>query len=151
MNKAFVREPDDNGERHCPRCGSLGIAVQHETLVAQLCADALAELGQTAHFCPFAKCEVAYFDAFERVVLVAGFKQPVYPKDPDAPLCPCFGLTADDIAADLAEGTPTRVRAHIAKAKTDAAHCATCSPTGQSCVPHVQQYYLRELTARKTS
>ena len=36
MNKAFVREPDDTGAGHCPRCGSLGIAVGAETLAAQL-------------------------------------------------------------------------------------------------------------------
>ena len=27
MNKAFVREPDDTGDRYCPKCQSLGEAV----------------------------------------------------------------------------------------------------------------------------
>ena len=27
MNKAFVREPDDTGQRNCPRCRSLGTPV----------------------------------------------------------------------------------------------------------------------------
>ena len=27
MNKAFIAEPVDTGERNCPRCGSLGVPV----------------------------------------------------------------------------------------------------------------------------
>ena len=67
MNKAFVREPDETGERKCPRCGSLGVTVHAETLVANLAPEALRGLSESAFFCPFPRCEVAYFDAFDRV------------------------------------------------------------------------------------
>ena len=33
MNTAFVREPDDTGQLHCPACGSLGTAVERDALV----------------------------------------------------------------------------------------------------------------------
>ena len=44
-------------------------------------------------------------------------RHPVYPKDPQAPICACFGLTAEDVEADIREGGVTRVRALIEKAK----------------------------------
>jgi hypothetical protein len=28
MNKAFIREPEDDGHEFCPRCGSLGVPVE---------------------------------------------------------------------------------------------------------------------------
>ena len=104
MNKAFVREPDDSGQRFCPRCGSLGIAVSEPTWRAQVASPANVHLAEPASFCPFASCEVVYFDEFERVVLLDAMAKPVYPKDPDATICGCFGLTTDDIDADLSEG-----------------------------------------------
>ncbi len=143
MNKAFVREPDDTGAAHCPRCGSLGHPVESATLDALLSAEARGSLSDTGFFCPFPRCEVAYFDRFERTAPVSALVRPVYPKDPSAPLCGCFGLTADDIEADIAEGKPTRVRAHLARAKSADAHCQTASPTGVSCVADVQRYYMR--------
>ena len=44
---------------------------------------------------------MAYFDAFERAILSADLTKPVYPKDPDAPICACFGLTRRDIEQDV--------------------------------------------------
>jgi hypothetical protein len=143
MNKAFVREPDDTGQAYCPRCRSLGVAVQEPTLVAQLSAEAIKELSDTAWFCPFPSCDVAYFDMFERVATVGALRAPVYPKDPDAPICPCFGFTTDEIEEDLADGGVERTRALVARAKSAEARCSAASPTGQSCVAEVQRYYMR--------
>lgn len=143
MNKAFVREPEDTGQAYCPRCRSLGIAVQEATLTAQLKPEALAELSDTAWFCPFPTCEVAYFDLFERVATIDKLVAPVYPKDPQAPICPCFGFTTDEIEADLAENGVQRTRALVARAKSAEARCQTASPTGQSCVAEVQRYYMK--------
>ena len=50
----------------------------------------IRKVADTANFCPSPRCEVVYFDAFERVVLTADLPQPVYPKDPAAPLCALF-------------------------------------------------------------
>lgn len=147
MNKAFLREPDDDGQRHCPRCGSLGVLVQQETLDAQLVPAAATAIRAPAYFCPYSTCTVAYFDAFEREVPVSAFRRPVWPKDPAAPLCPCFDLTADDVEADLREGGVRRVRSVVERARTALARCQQCSPTGQPCIGEVQRYFLHRRQA----
>lgn len=143
MNKAFIKEPEDTGEAHCPRCGSLGVAVSDSTLSAQLSADDRRNLPETAWFCPFARCEVAYFDQFERTVAANRLSRPIYPKDPDAPICACFGFTCDEIEADVSEGVATRVRELLAKSKSPEARCTVMSPSGQCCMGEVQRYFMK--------
>lgn len=142
MNKAFTREPDAADAR-CPRCGSPGAPVYRETLEAHLTPEARAHLNDLAFFCPFPRCDVVYFDLFDRVVEVSAVGTPVYPKNPDAPLCACFGLTCDDVEQDLREGGVTRTRACVEKAKSPAARCSVLSPSGQSCIAEVQRYYMK--------
>ena len=148
MNKAFVREPEETGDRHCPRCGSLGAPVSQATLDAHLSGEARRLVSETAWFCPFARCEVVYFDAFERIVDQQAFGKPVYPKDTDAPICSCFGLTLDDIEQDIAEGGVTRVRELVNRSKTPDARCGLLSPSGQCCVPEVQRTFMQLRAAR---
>lgn len=143
MNKAFVREPDETGALHCPACGSLGISVHRETWQVHVIDTATDALAETAFFCPFPRCDVVYFDMFERQVTTATLRQGVYPKDPQAPLCACFGLTAEDVEADIREGAVTRVRALIEKAKGPGAHCRTAAASGQSCIGEVQRYFMK--------
>ncbi len=143
MNKAFVREPDDTDQLHCPACGSLGVAVGRETWQAHVREAAAAPLAETAFFCPYAKCAVVYFDMFERRVTTDALGHGVYPKDPQAPLCGCFGLTCEDVQADIREGVVTRVRELLAKAKSPEARCRTLAASGQCCVPDVQRYYMK--------
>jgi hypothetical protein len=121
----------------------LGTAVTPETVAAHLTPAARGELGETAFYCPYARCGVAYFDRLERVVLVDALVDAAYPKDPTAPLCRCFGLTIDDVEQDVREGRVSRVRAVVDRAKTAEAHCHIASPDGRCCVPEVQRYYLR--------
>ncbi len=149
MNKAFVREPDETGQRNCPRCGSLGVTVQQETLAAHLPADALRSLATTAFFCPFPRCDVVYFDAFDRTVDTAALDHGVYPKDPAAPLCGCFGLTRDDVELDISEGGAARVRELLQKTKSPDARCQIMSPSGQCCAADVQRYYMKLYTAAR--
>ena len=148
MNKAFVREPEDTGQRNCPRCSSLGSAATAEAVRTHVTAEALANISDIAWFCPFPRCEVAYFDSFERLVTIDQLTQPVWPKDPEAPLCSCFGLTRDDIEDDIREGVVTRVRAVVEKAKTSAARCRQLAPDGHSCVGEVQRYYMKRRQER---
>ncbi len=143
MNKAFVREPDDNGERRCPRCESIGLAVNEQTLSAHLNEQARRELGEPAYYCPFPRCSVAYFDLFDRVATVESLVDAAYPKDPTAPLCRCFGLKTDDVDADIEAGVVDRVRSVVARAKTAEAECHITMPDGRCCVPEVQRYYFR--------
>lgn len=143
MNKAFVREPDDNGQLKCPVCGSLGIAVEKETWQHHVHPEAATGLSTSAFFCPFTRCDVVYFDMFERRVTVDEVTHGVYPKDPSAPICGCFGLTAADVEQDIEEGVVTRVRELLAKARSDEAQCRVKSPSGQCCAGDVQRYYMK--------
>jgi hypothetical protein len=142
MNKAFVREPDQGGE-FCPRCGSQGQPVSRETVLNHLSADRPPQLAVTANFCPQGQCAVAYFDMFERVILTSELQHPVYPKDPDAPICACFQFSSADIDEDIAEGVVTRTKALLAKAKSEAAQCDRLAANGRSCVAEVQRYYMQ--------
>ncbi|MBI3860921.1 MAG: hypothetical protein HY290_03405 [Planctomycetia bacterium] len=142
MNKAFVKEQDTT-EGRCPRCGSPGTVVFQETLKSHLPAATLEHLTDSAFFCGQPRCSVVYFDLFDRVVEESAVKTPVYPKNPTAPLCSCFGLTCEDVEEDLREGVVTRTRACVERAKSPEAHCVTASPSGQSCVAEVQRYYMK--------
>jgi hypothetical protein len=142
MNKAFVKEQDST-EGRCPRCGSPGTAVYRSTLEAHLSPQQLENLTDSAFFCGQPRCPVVYFDLFDRVVEESAVRTPVYPKNPSAPLCACFGLTCEEVEQDIDEGVVTRTRACIERAKSKEAHCGTAAPSGQSCVAEVQRYYMQ--------
>lgn len=142
MNKAFVRENDQANDR-CPRCGSPGQSVRAETLETYLPAELRTELSDSAWFCALPTCEVAYFDMFERSVPASDLLRPVYPKDPDAPICACFGMTTDDIEDDIREGVVTRTKNLLAQAQSEAARCTVLAANGRSCVADVQRYYMK--------
>ena len=142
MNKAFVREIEDPGDR-CPSCGSIGTTVYQATLRAHLPTGACGQIADSAFFCPHPTCDVAYFDQFQRTTSVANLRTAVYPKDPDAPICPCFGLMCEDIEADVKEGVVTRVKAHLKRAKSEEASCNTKTADGRSCIAAVQRYFMR--------
>jgi hypothetical protein len=143
MNKAFVREPEFDGRAYCPRCGTLGTAVGEAALDRHVQPRSQTRLGESAWFCGFARCDVAYFDLLERVVEVGELRQAVYPKDPSAPICACFGFTLDDLDADVRERAPTRVRELLAKSKSKDARCRVLAADGQCCMAEVQRLYLR--------
>jgi hypothetical protein len=142
MNKAFVRDVEPTVDR-CPRCASIGQPVGTLTLDAFIQAEHRPQLGETACFCHSEICPVAYFDAFERLVTVDQLVKPIYPKDPLSPICGCFGLTCDEIEADVREGVATRTRALIERSKSPEARCSQMAPNGQSCVPDVQRYFMK--------
>ena len=142
MNKAFVKEAEDPGDR-CPVCGSPGQRVFRPTLEAHLPPELLAEISETAFFCSQPNCRIAYFDSLERSVTADRLNGPVYPKDPDAPICACFGLTLEDVEADVREGGVTRVKGHLQRAKSDEARCSVLAANGQSCIPAVQRCYMQ--------
>lgn len=143
MNKAFVKEPDEPDDLHCPRCGSIGQAVAAATIHAQLKPDVAVSLSSSACFCGNANCDVVYFDGFEQVIEVDLLKQPVYPKHPDAPICACFGLKAEDVAADAKAGNAAGVRLLLHRSKTRLEECALLCANGRSCVDEVQRLFLK--------
>ncbi len=143
MNKAFVREPEFDGRAYCPRCGSLGAPVAGATLDRHVQPHVRLQLGDSAWFCGYAECDVAYFDLFERSVAVNELHTAVYPKDAAAPICACFGFTVEDIDADVDQGTPTRIRELLAKSQSSDAHCHTLAADGRCCMREVQRLYLK--------
>lgn len=143
MNKAFVREPEFDGRVLCPQCGALGVAVAAPTLDSYVREDSRRRLGDSAWFCNFARCDVAYFDQLEAVVEVDELTTPIYPKDLDAPICPCFSFTLDEIEADVRDTKPRRIRELLAKSQSSAARCASLAADGQCCLPEVQRLYVK--------
>ena len=143
MNKAFVREPDDDGRAYCPRCRSLGQPVGPGPLDTHVPPESRAKMHDAAWFCGYPHCDVAYFNQFEAVVTTGELRAPVYPKDLDAPICACFGLKYDDVEADIAEGTPTRIRDLLAKSKTPTANCAILAADGRCCIAAIQELYMK--------
>jgi hypothetical protein len=148
MNKAFVLEPDQTAD-YCPRCGAKGEAVGGKTLAARLTEEQRGRLAEPANFCPAPQCAVAYFDGFERMILAADLQRPVYPKDPAAPICACFGLTRADIEQDVREGVVARTKAALEKTKSPEARCAETAANGRSCAAYVQKYYMQCRSAMK--
>jgi hypothetical protein len=145
MNKAFVREPEFDGRAFCPQCGSLGIPVNKATLDRHVHKQSRPRIGESAWFCDFARCNVAYFDLFERFVTVDELQSSVYPKDTAAPICACFGFRLEDIDADVRQGTPTRIRELLAKSKSNEAQCHTLAADGRCCVREVRRLYMRRI------
>ena len=142
MNKAFTREPDSDDLR-CPRCGANGLDVGRETIEALAQPAAVTRLAPSACYCATPICDVVYFDAFERIITTDELVRPVYPKDPDAPICPCFGATCEVIEQDLADGSVLRVRKLVEQSKSPAANCKLTTPSGHSCAMEVQRYYMQ--------
>lgn len=148
MNKAFVREPDEPDPR-CPRCGALGQSVPRVTLAEHLPLEAMALLSDSACFCGNARCDAAYFDASGASVGVELLRRPAWPKDPEAPVCACFGATADAIERDARAGINAGVKMLIAKSQSPAADCARKAANGRCCVPEVQRIFLKAHRAVK--
>jgi hypothetical protein len=143
MNKAFVREPEPDGRAYCPTCGALGFAVGQPTLDYHIRADSRSRLGTDGWFCPFPECDTAYFDLFERIVLVNELRFAVYPKSIDAPICPCFGFTMDDLDAAIGLRSPESLRKLLAKSKSEEANCSVLAASGQCCMQDIQRLYIR--------
>ena len=142
MNKAFVREPDEFPSS-CPSCQTKGQPVGPETLDAQLSAEVRRGLAESAYFCSNSFCAVVYFDDFGAIVDRSAFAHLVPVKDPEAPICSCFGLSRVDIELDVEEGVVTRTKAAIGKAQSSEARCASKAPNGRSCVQDLQCYYIK--------
>jgi hypothetical protein len=143
MNKAFVREPDDDGRGYCPRCRSLGIPVGAGPLDTHVRPKSRAKMHDAAWFCAYPHCPIAYFNQYEAAVTVDELRAPVYPKDFNAPICACFGLGYDDVEADVREAAPARIRELLAKSKTEAANCGHLAANGRCCIGAVQELYMK--------
>jgi len=77
------------------------------------------------------------------IVVAEELNDPIYPKDLDAPMCACFGLTYDDVEDDVRDGQPTRIRQLLAKSQSPAARCQALAADGRCCMAAVQELYMR--------
>jgi hypothetical protein len=143
MNKAFVREPEFDGRAFCPRCGNLGHPVEAGPLDTHVRTESRGKLHDSAWFCGFPRCDVAYFNLFDAFVITEELTRPVYPKDPNAPICACFGFTYDDVEAEVNQPTPARIRELFAKSKTAEANCHTLAADGRPCITAIQELYMK--------
>ena len=148
MNKAFVREPEPT-EPRCPApegCDGFGTPVTRRTLLAQLPQDTARSFSESAYYCPNPGCQVAYFDAWGTSVSKTALRSLTYPKSPTAPVCFCFGITAEQIRKEAEAGRKDRVRELLAKAESPAARCETESPSGASCVAEIRRLFLKHFS-----
>jgi hypothetical protein len=143
MNKAFVKEPEFDGRAFCPRCGNLGHPVEAGPLDTYVRPESRGRMHDSAWFCGFPRCDVAYFNLFDAVVMTDELKRSVYPKDPNAPICACFGFRYDDVERDADAPTPTRIRELFAKSKTAEANCHTLAADGRPCITAIQELYMK--------
>jgi hypothetical protein len=143
MNKAFIREPDLEGRVYCPRCGSLATSVGAGPLDTYVRGEARMRLQESAWFCSFGRCDVAYFSHLGSMVTVDELVRPIYPKDLDAPICVCFGFGYEDVVAEVDADPPLRLRELLAKTRSDEAHCAVLAPDGRCCSNALQELFVR--------
>ena len=134
MNKAFVREPEDDGREYCPRCRSLGVPVEAGPLDSHIRTESRASSATMPGSATSRAATSPTSTSSTRSSRSTSSPAPVYPKDPDAPICACFGFNYDDVVADVRDGTPTRIRALLAKSKSPEAHCQTLAADGRCCM-----------------
>jgi len=143
MNKAFVREPDGDACVRCPKCGNLAVETGRGPLDRHILSEHRNRLGDIAWCCGNMRCSVVYFDLFEQIVCVEELRSGVYPYVSTEPICACFGLTMEDIDADIRDGQPFRIRELLRKSQSPEAACSQLALNGECCMKEVQRLYLR--------
>jgi hypothetical protein len=146
MSRAFIKE-GDAPEPRCPSCGTQGEAVGPATLDAQLSPADRKALGDRAYYCANPGCSTAYFSAWDAVIPQNRLKSRAWPKDPQAPICPCFGLSAADVIADARAGRKNRVLEIREEADAPDARCPGLAPDGRSCMTSVMRLFRENFQA----
>ena len=146
MSQAFVREPDAP-EPRCPApsgCGGLGQAVTRVTLTANVGEEVGRALDGELFFCPDPGCEVAYFDSTAGRIAVDRLIERRWPKDPDAPLCACLGVTEETITDWARENRTDQMKAFLKRTEGPEAHCLSRTHAGRGCVLDARRVFVRE-------
>lgn len=145
MNKAFVRDPEP-AEPRCPKpagCGGIGTPVTRKTLLAHLDQEAAKGFSESSYYCPNPSCSIAYFDLWGITAPSSSLQTACYPKNSTAPICPCFGVSAEKIRAEAEAGRKEFVRELLGKANGPEADCETKSPSGHSCAVEIRKVFLK--------
>ncbi len=143
MSSRCCPEPpiDSNTSARCPQSGSIGKAVDLQTVKALLTEGALRRLTPSEYrFCADAACEVVYFSADGARFVTADLRVGVWQKLPFGrrPVCYCFGESEPSIRAEVeATGRSSaieRIRQHIAAGRCA---CELRNPRGACCLGDV--------------
>ena len=148
MNKAFVKESEDETSPKCPACLAIGQPVGAATLRRHLVEGAGLHLAaSSANFCPNPTCDVAYFDANRQTVNIDKLRSVMWPKSqsPAAILCPCLNVTAAHVFEDARRKDPARVRSIVNQSKAHPQRCAELNICGCPCVAEAQRLYLKNV------
>jgi hypothetical protein len=120
--------------------------VGRKTLLAQLPENLARAFSESAYYCPNPRCNVAYFDAWGAQAPASVLRRTSYPKTPEAPLCSCFGITAEQILDEAKAGRKDLIRDLVARAASKDARCETEAPSGTSCVVEARRIFLKHFT-----
>jgi hypothetical protein len=140
MSRAFMKE-GEAPEPRCPSCDTKGDEVGPTTLDAHVPAEFRTALGDRAYYCVNSACRTAYFNGWGTVVPADKIRTSAYPKDPNGPLCSCFGVGAEEIETEARQGKKDKIRTLKVRAEGPDARCAERSPDGQSCLPRALRLF----------
>lgn len=143
MNKAFMKEPEQETRVFCPQCGNPAAEVTRAVLDRHISAAARGRLKDRGWYCGVQACDVAYFVEHGAIVFISELAHPVFPYDAKASLCSCFPFFWEDLELDLQDQIPTRIRALYKKSQSEDAHCSELAPDGQCCLKEIQKQYFR--------
>lgn len=146
MSRAFMKE-GENPDPRCPSCDAAGDPVGTVTLDGQVPAPLRSLLGDKAYYCPTPTCRVGYFNGWGSTLPAEKLQGPAYPKNPDAPLCLCFGLSAADLIADAREGKKARIQEIREEADAPDARCPRFMPDGKTCATRAMQLFRENFPA----
>ena len=147
MSRAFMKE-GETPDPSCPGCGGQGEPVGAPTLDAQVPALMRGLLGDKAYYCATPTCPTGYFTGWGSTFPAGKLQNPSYPKNPDAPLCLCFCLSAEDLIADAREGNKSRIQEIREEADAPDSRCPKLSPDGRSCAPRAMQLFRENFPQR---
>ena len=134
-------------EPRCPSCGSPGEAVGPATLEAQLSPEDRKALGDRAYYCAHPSCAAGYYSAWDAVIPLARLRSRAWPKDPSAPLCPCFGLRDADLIEDARSGRKNRVLEIREESDAPDPRCPRTAPDGRCCMPLAMRIFREHFVA----
>ncbi len=140
MSRAFIRDPEP-GEPLCPGCRTPGDEVGPPTLEAQLAPEARTRLSGSVFYCVNPGCRTAYFNSWGAQVPTGSLASTTYPKDPEGPICPCFGITSTEVIAEARDGRKDRIRDLMERSKGPGARCRELCPDGRPCLPRVLRLF----------
>lgn len=142
-----MKDPEP-GDPRCPVCDGLGDPVGSATLDAHVPAELRTALGGAAFYCGAPSCRTGYFNAWGAAVPADRIVAPAWPKDPDGPICPCFGMKSAEVVSDAREGRKERIKDLVERSKGPDARCAASASDGVCCVAKVLRLFRETFDAR---